>query len=227
LDPGPSIGGAGDVVGDLLGTKNRKTEKGGNERTWSAAFISYAFKTAGAGNRFPYSRRHSEYIYHAVNNRLHLIDFANDRRDESKAKITNLRSVNENTVTDFTARFRKPGHNKQEQGDYRSGVTQSRDDASLAFHLVAYKLDDGYTPQAGDLVCYERVKSNKWRLKWNNPQRRFSSHTDIVVAATATNIEVIGGNVEDAVTKKHLAMINGGIGDANHDWIAIIRNLVL
>lgn len=36
---------------------------------WSAAFISYLFKEAGAGSRFPYASSHSVYIREAVKNR--------------------------------------------------------------------------------------------------------------------------------------------------------------
>ncbi|GLK78550.1 DUF2272 domain-containing protein [Methylopila turkensis] len=35
---------------------------------WSAAFISYAFKIVGAGDKFPYSAGHSKYINKAISN---------------------------------------------------------------------------------------------------------------------------------------------------------------
>lgn len=41
----------------------------GASQPWSAAFISWLFKTAGAGERFPYSASHSTYIRQAVSNR--------------------------------------------------------------------------------------------------------------------------------------------------------------
>ena len=37
---------------------------------WSAAFISYVMKTAGAGKDFPYATSHSTYIVKAIQNRL-------------------------------------------------------------------------------------------------------------------------------------------------------------
>lgn len=37
---------------------------------WSAAFISYVMKSAGAGNDFPYATSHSTYIVKAIQNRL-------------------------------------------------------------------------------------------------------------------------------------------------------------
>jgi hypothetical protein len=39
---------------------------GRNSNPWSAAFISWVLKTAGAGNRFKYSARHSVYIRDAI-----------------------------------------------------------------------------------------------------------------------------------------------------------------
>lgn len=43
---------------------------GRDDIPWSAAFISWAMKTAGAGTSFPYSAQHSVYIYRAINNKL-------------------------------------------------------------------------------------------------------------------------------------------------------------
>lgn len=41
----------------------------GYSQAWSAAFISAIFKKAGAGNKFPYSPRHSDYIRASIRNR--------------------------------------------------------------------------------------------------------------------------------------------------------------
>ncbi len=40
-----------------------------NKKPWSAVFISYVFKKAGAATAFPYSAIHSSYIKHAIKNR--------------------------------------------------------------------------------------------------------------------------------------------------------------
>ena len=37
---------------------------------WSAAFVSYCMRVAGAGAAFPYSIRHSDYVSEAVRNRI-------------------------------------------------------------------------------------------------------------------------------------------------------------
>ena len=44
------------------------TVYGGNAPAWSAAFISYVMRTAGAGNRFPYTPLHADYINAAARN---------------------------------------------------------------------------------------------------------------------------------------------------------------
>lgn len=43
---------------------------GHDDIPWSAAFISWSMKTAGAGTGFPYSAQHSVYIYRAIKNKL-------------------------------------------------------------------------------------------------------------------------------------------------------------
>ncbi len=196
-----------------------------NRNPWSAAFISYAFRAAGAGDRFSYSRRHSEYIYHAMNNRLHLIDFANERRaTTSVAENRDLSAVGEETTQAFARdRLESRQRSDSESREYRAGTHVRRDPASLAVHLVAYKLDEGYSLGVGDLVCYTRSRA---RPSWTRPQRRYQSHADVVVAAGGTRIEVIGGNVADAVTKKFLAVSGGALTDGHWNWFCILRNLI-
>jgi hypothetical protein len=40
------------------------------ENPWSAAFLSYIMKKAGAGDRFPYSSQHAAYIKDAIHNKM-------------------------------------------------------------------------------------------------------------------------------------------------------------
>jgi hypothetical protein len=48
-------------VGDYWGALN-SDQDGRDPPAWSAAFISYCFKEAGAGGRFPYQDNHSRYV---------------------------------------------------------------------------------------------------------------------------------------------------------------------
>jgi hypothetical protein len=140
---------------------------------WSAAFISYVMRTAGAGARFPYSPSHYSYI--------------------------NI--------------------SKQMKLGSASGWV-----------VVAERIDD-YAPVPGDLICYsrERYKLSYARL----PQRRFAGHCDMVVARDKTQISVIGGNVDHAVTMKHVPItVDGRLADsgdhgldARYPWFVVVRVL--
>jgi hypothetical protein len=141
---------------------------------WSAAFVSYVFRIAGAGNGFPYSAAHSDYIDDAAE-----------------------RARGETSSWDITA-----------------------------------ERPEVYAPQPGDLICEGRGKSGKLRFD-DLPAGRFPGHCDIVVAAAPAQISVIGGNVDDAVTMKHipvtddgkLATPDGTVLDTRYPWMVVLRVL--
>jgi hypothetical protein len=136
---------------------------------WSAAFISYVMRIAGAGNRFPYAAAHATYIDAAV-------------------------------------------------------LGQSQ---VLRAHPI-----DSYAPKPGDLICTGRGTAAGIRFA-DLPAPSFQSHCDIVVAATASLLTVIGGNVDDAVTEKHvplstsatLAGIDGKPVDTRYPWLVVLEVL--
>lgn len=141
---------------------------------WSAAFVSYVFRIAGAGNAFPYSAAHSDYIDSA----------AEQAHDGTHAWI----------------------------------ITAERPEV--------------YAPQLGDVICQGRGKSGKLTFD-DLPAGHFPSHCDIVVAITPGQLSVIGGNVDDAVTMKHipvtpdgkLATPDGTIVDTRYPWMVVLRVL--
>lgn len=45
---------------------DRRLDGRNTDQPWSAAFVSYVMKSAGAGGRFLYSGRHSDYIHEAI-----------------------------------------------------------------------------------------------------------------------------------------------------------------
>jgi hypothetical protein len=58
---------------------------------WSAAFISYLMRMAGAGDKFKYSQRHSEYIQASKQNRKNNIKtFQGFRKNEQPVSIGDL-----------------------------------------------------------------------------------------------------------------------------------------
>jgi hypothetical protein len=126
---------------------------------WSAAFISYIMRIAGAGADFPYSPNHATYINAAVRG--------------------------------------------------TSRVLQAYAPAS-------------YAPVPGDLIFADLPTADL-----------FPAHCDIVVAANATELSVIGGNVDDAVTLKHVPVgpnglligADGKIVDPRYGWMVVLKVL--
>lgn len=91
-----------------------------------------------------------------------------------------------------------------------------------------YRVDEAEAvPDVGDLVGYVRGKnmSRADILKYYDKTARYDSHTDIVVARRSGEIDVIGGNVLDSVTKKTLATnAQGQLIDTSHKWFVVMKN---
>jgi hypothetical protein len=133
---------------------------------WSAAFVDYVMRMAGAGRRFPYSPTHSDYI--------------NAARQSSSWVIS-------------------------------------------ALHPSTY------APQRGDLICMSRGTR---RIHYADlPTGRFPGHCDMVVAVRPGSLDVIGGNVENSASMKHipvtangyLANPDGTIVDPDYAWFVVLR----
>ena len=142
---------------------------------WSAAFVSYVIRIAGAGARFPYSASHSDYI------------------------------------------------------DIAKQVTQGQ----TTGWLIGAERPEAYAPIPGDLICIGRGGARD--LSFDDlPAGHFPAHCDIVVDNTVPGqITVVGGNVDDAVTAKHvpvtpdgrLAAPDGQILDPRYKWMVVLRLL--
>ncbi|HEX4260208.1 MAG TPA: DUF2272 domain-containing protein [Acetobacteraceae bacterium] len=158
---------------------------------WSAAFISYVMRVAGAGTRFPYSINHSGYI---------------------NAALTGGYALRDQRLTD-------------------------------------------YAPMPGDLICEGVVGGVP--LTFDRLPADGAGHCDMVVALQAGAaapptpalaagqfplpvpapargaISVIGGNVDDAVTLKHvpvtadgkLADQAGTVLDTRYPWFVVVQVL--
>jgi len=137
---------------------------------WSAAFISYVMRIAGAAADFPYAPNHATYI---------------------------------NAAALGTSRV-----------------------------LKAYA-PQSYAPMPGDLICLGRGKSASLTFADLPTADLFPAHCDIVVTANATELAVIGGNVDDAVTLKHVPVSSSGlltgadgkILDTRYGWMVVIKVL--
>jgi Uncharacterized protein conserved in bacteria (DUF2272) len=143
---------------------------------WSAAFVSYVMRIAGAARGFPYSASHSTYI-----------DIA-----------------------------------KQVALGEASGW------------IVSAARPESYAPLPGDLICLGRGRARSLRYD-DLPAGAFPGHCDIVVDTQVPGtIAVVGGNVDDAVTMKHvpvtpdgmLATPDGTVLDQRYGWMVVLRLLV-
>jgi hypothetical protein len=139
---------------------------------WSAAFVSYVMRIAGAGPRFPYAAAHHSYIDAAREVSLGRADWA-----------------------------------------------------------ISAEAPDAYAARPGDLICLSRTAVP---LTFDSlPAGQFPAHCDIVVAADPGTLTVVGGNVDDAVTAKHvpvtpegrLAGPDGRVLDSRYPWFVVVRVL--
>lgn len=134
---------------------------------WSAAFIDYVMRMAGAGHRFPYSPTHSDYI------------------------------------------------NAARQGGGNLVISAQRPEA--------------YAPQRGDLICLSRGGR---KLRFDDlPTGRFPGHCDIVVAVHQGVLDVVGGNVDNSVSMKHIPVTQDGhlagpdgvVVDPDYAWFVVLQ----
>lgn len=86
-----------------------------------------------------------------------------------------------------------------------------------------YKLSE-YPPEVGDLVCYVRGTAIG-NIEYETNSNDYESHSDLVVEKNGNVLKVIGGNVEDSVTLKHLELDNNGfLVDKSKKWFVILKN---
>lgn len=145
---------------------------------WSAAFVSYVMRIAGAGAGFPYAADHAAYI-------------------NAAARMTG--------------------------------------NASTRWVVNAERVE-AYAPQPGDLICLGRGWAASLRFANLPTAEPFPAHCDIVVSPpVAGQISVVGGNVNDAVTLKHvpvgpdgrLATPDGIVLDTRWPWFVVLRVIPL
>lgn len=86
--------------------------------------------------------------------------------------------------------------------------------------------EDKGQPEVGDLVAYARGRNMtpaKAAALFDRTTP-YESHSDVVVAKRAREIDVIGANVLDSVTKKTLRLdAEGHIQDDKHFWFAVLK----
>jgi hypothetical protein len=128
---------------------NDPTLDGRNDVPWSAAFISWVMRTAGAGTRFVYSPQHSVYISRAI----------------------------------------------------RDLALQRTDAGYWCFRLGEQR------PAPGDIVCWAREPDVDYD---HQKSGLYKGHCDAVVEVRAGEVDVIGGNFGDSVSKRTFALDGNG-----------------
>ena len=102
---------------------------------------------------------------------------------------------------------------------YITDSIANRKNQKFSAPFVGYRVKE-MSPKVGDLVCYTRQSGVDYDTTGS-----YKSHCDIVVSTKGNQIEVIGGNVNNAVTKKILKTdTKGMIADTKYDWFTVIKN---
>ena len=110
--------------------------------------------------------------------------------------------------------IKSSAHNK-----YIREYIANRKEGRLNAAFVGYRISE-VSPKVGDLVCYGREGQGGY-----DATNSYKGHCDIVVAKRPGEIEAIGGNVSDSVTKRILSTDKKGrLIDRNNNWFAIIKN---
>lgn len=104
-------------------------------------------------------------------------------------------------------------------------AARKENDQAAAFW--GYRLNEtGGEPEVGDLIAYARaegITAEKAAALFDST-RSYASHSDVVVARRASEIDVIGCNVRDSVTQKTLRLgANGHVIDSQHFWFAVLK----
>lgn len=95
-------------------------------------------------------------------------------------------------------------------------LARRRNDKSFAYW--GYRLSER-APRVGDLVGYRRQDG----ITYDYQPVVYSSHTDLVVEVRPNEIDVIGGNVKDSVTKKTLKTDSEGkLVDTQYNWFVVM-----
>lgn len=81
------------------------------------------------------------------------------------------------------------------------------------------------SPQVGDVIGYTYAKVTFEKAQeYFDKTGSYASHTDIVVARRNREVDVIGANVLDSVTKKTVPLTSAGlIADRSHKWFVVLR----
>ena len=90
--------------------------------------------------------------------------------------------------------------------------------------LVSHAIND-YAPKPGDIICAPRGEAFIQSIHNYNDLKRGPYHCDLVVAKRPGELDVIGGNVMDAVSMAHIKLDKTGkvLPTKNRPWLLAIE----
>jgi hypothetical protein len=172
---------------------------------------TYTVKYGHKETESPYYQRVARYW----NDALGLSYTGKDAIPWSAAFISYLMKESKLTKTDFL-------FNAQHAKYIRKAIIakQANDNG---YGFWGYRLTE-YQPEVGDLVCYVR-EGAVGKINYDSTSNDYDSHSDLVVEKNGNTLKVIGGNVADSVTMKHLLLDdNGYLADKTKNWFVILKN---
>jgi hypothetical protein len=104
--------------------------------------------------------------------------------------------------------------------DYMQFVLAAGNTGRFVGHAV-----DAYAPGPGDLLCAPRGEEFARSIKGLADLRRGPFHCEVVVAQRPGELDVIGGNVLDAVSMTHVAVDGSGLvlPTRGRPWVLVIE----
>lgn len=117
----------------------------------------------------------------------------------------------------------------QAHADYLRWAIRARKDNVAGASYWGYRVDEAAAvPEVGDIVgCSRSGKKNLTtaeKLAYFERTGSYDSHADLVVAKRAGEIDVIGGNVLNSVTRKTLAINAAGqLIDTTFPWFVVMK----
>jgi len=111
---------------------------------------------------------------------------------------------------------------------YIRAFVAARKTADATASYWGYRLlESAARPDVGDLIGYvrpDKKTSFEEAQAYFDRTRPYGGHTDIVVAKRSGEIDVIGGNVLDSVTKKTVPIdSNGLVADRSNLWFVVLK----
>jgi hypothetical protein len=107
----------------------------------------------------------------------------------------------------------------------RAFIKARRDGANALYH--GFRLNEPQAlPRVGDIVgyTYDKKPTFEEAQLYFDKTGWYRSHTDLVVAERPGEIDVIGFNVLDSVTKKTIPLsASGHIADRNKKWFVVLK----